>query len=126
MVAQQHQKSLLVVDDDAAIRFLITQLFEDVGYNVRAVANGAEALADLRHAAALPCTILLDLNMPVMTGWEFRTEQQRDPRLAPIPVVVISADRSLDQAPFSIDATGYFTKPINFPQLITLVDQLCV
>ena len=84
---------ILIVEDDFDIREALTQILEEEGYAVREAANGREAL-DVA-ARELPSLILLDLMMPVMNGWQFRAEQIKDPRLAPVPVLVISADPHL-------------------------------
>src|SRR5690349_16993945 len=87
-------RRVLVVDDDADIRETVSLILEDEGYEVQSAQDGAAALGVLR-AGPLPDVILLDLMMPVMNGWQFREQQTRDPRLAAIPVVVLSADSSL-------------------------------
>src|SRR5262249_1755713 len=81
---------VLVVDDDSDIRGALCELLEDEGYRVVAASNGEEALVYL-NSRERPCVILLDLMMPVMDGWEFRRQQQKDPRWSQIPVVVITA-----------------------------------
>src|SRR4051794_28574938 len=83
-------KLILVVDDDPDLRDTLGQILEDEGYSVAAASNGREALAYLRERPA-PSLILLDLMMPVMDGWQFRSEQRLDSVLAKIPVLVISA-----------------------------------
>jgi CheY-like chemotaxis protein len=123
--APTSQSSLLVVDDDAMIRFVLDQILSDAGYQVHTASDGQAALDTLQQAATLPCAILLDLNMPVMTGWEFRLEQKRDPRLLDVPVIVISADRSIEHQPFSIDALDYFVKPIDYPRLLNVINGIC-
>src|SRR4051812_13801829 len=60
--------SVLIVEDDPDIRLAISSLLEEDGYRVMAKADGAEGLAWLLEAAALPCLMLLDLRMPVMDG----------------------------------------------------------
>src|SRR5262245_30315780 len=89
---------VMVVDDDEDWRDLVVQFLAECGFDVTAFANGREALAALRRRDERPGAILLDLEMPEMTGWEFRREQLSDPLLAAIPVVVASsADlRSID------------------------------
>src|SRR5882724_6348202 len=89
--------TILIVEDETDIRFIVTEILADEGYAVAGVANGLEALTYLRQHDDQPCLILLDLGMPVMSGWEFRAEQQRDPALATIPVIVMSALPGLDQ-----------------------------
>lgn len=122
---QESQKSVLVVDDDTGIRAMLIELLEDSGYHVSGAANGREALAQLQSGAQYPCLILLDLNMPVMTGWEFRSRQQQDPALAEIPVVVVSADRNIHYESRVVDAAGYLSKPIDFGRLMDLLDLYC-
>src|SRR3954470_23175677 len=89
-VNEKPDDTVLVVDDDQDIREALCDLLADAGYRAASVANGKEALIYLK-SGELPCVILLDLMMPVMDGWEFRRQQQGDPRLSKIPVVVITA-----------------------------------
>lgn len=123
-MTQQLSRTILVVEDDAAIRDALTQILEDEGYRVDGAANGREALAYLQSQPA-PCLILLDLMMPVMNGWQFRSEQRADPALAAIPVVVLSADGGVQQKAEAIDAIGYFKKPLALAPLLDLIEQLC-
>jgi CheY-like chemotaxis protein len=61
--------------------------------------------------------------MPVMDGWEFRRQQQADPKLAPVPVIVLSA---LDQArATNVDAAAFLKKPLDFDHLLDLVRAYC-
>ena len=92
------------------------------GTGVSAAANGAEALGHLR-AAELPCVILLDLMMPVMDGWEFRRRQQEDPRLAPIPVVVITA--AGDHRASSISVQRILPKPLHLDAVLDALLEYC-
>ena len=85
----------MVVDDDHDIRESFASLLTDAGMEVTVAQNGREALAVLRSSDPPPCLIFLDLMMPVMDGFEFRQEQCRDPGLATIPVIVITAGRTL-------------------------------
>lgn len=114
---------ILVVDDDFGIREVITEYLGDEGYTVIGVGDGRAAL-DRLQAGDQPCVILLDLNMPIMTGWEFRSMQLQDPALAGIPVIIISADRAM-LAATNLSAVDYFGKPIDFPRLTSVVGQYC-
>ena len=96
---------------------MLTQVLEEEGYAPICAANGLEALRKLRLSPTRPSLILLDLMMPVMNGWEFRAEQEHDPSLASIPVVVLSADRQLT----SIDAAHHVKKPIELKTLFDVV-----
>jgi CheY-like chemotaxis protein len=79
----------MVVDDDEAIRRTIAEVLSEEGYAVKEAANGREAL-DLLRAGTRPCLLLLDLMMPVLDGWGFRQEQERDPEIASVPVVIVT------------------------------------
>lgn len=122
--AEPCQKSVMIIDDDRGICEMLELLLEDEGYTTQIAYNGMDGLMRLQSTPK-PCIILLDLNMPIMTGWEFRHEQKKDPALAEIPVAIISADRSLQQQPFSIDAVDYFRKPVEVERLLDLLDNVC-
>ena len=117
--------SILVVDDDTDLRSLISDLLTGRGYTVVQASNGAEALNYLQSADPLPCLILLDMTMPVMNGWEFLRARLRDPALAPIPVVVISAFRALAESVAALGVQEELPKPIDPKHLVTLVQQYC-
>jgi len=116
-------KSILIVDDDADVRDMLGQFFAIEGYNVATAGNGREALDQLRHADQLADLILLDLMMPVMDGWQFRMEQQRDPRLASIPVVVLSAVYNARERAALLGAVDYMQKPVEFDKLIETAER---
>jgi two-component system chemotaxis response regulator CheY len=117
--------TILIVDDDAGIRQLLLLFLEHKGYTAKTVANGLEALNLLQPGQPLPRLILLDLMMPVMDGATFRQAQQADPRIAAIPVVVLSAAENIDaQAPL-LTADAYVPKPIEFDSLLQIVEQYC-
>src|SRR5215831_14973272 len=83
--------AILIVEDDNDVRSALSELLEEEGFSVEGAHNGREALARLRGGTVHPAVILLDLMMPGMDGWDFRSEQMRDPELAAVPVVVVSA-----------------------------------
>jgi CheY-like chemotaxis protein len=114
---------ILVVDDDAPIREAFEEVLVDEGYAVRCAANGREALQILRDAPGEAQLILLDLMMPVMNGWDFRAEQQRDPALAGIPVVVVSADREVRTKIADLAIDHYLVKPVDLDHLLAVVRQ---
>ena len=114
---------ILLVEDDVPIREVIAAILEDEGYEIATAANGQEALDYLQSTDTLPKLILLDLNMPVMTGWEFRKHQQQDPVLNGVPIVVVSAIASMDA---QVHVWGEFiTKPIDYNRLISIVQGYC-
>src|SRR5437868_5097346 len=119
----EHQPTpaVLVVDDDYAIREMLTEVLEDAGYHVISAENGRHALTQLRESPTLPCVILLDLMMPVMSGWVFREEQQADAKLAGIPVVVLSARPSLQHDAFMTTVDEFLQKPVDIAHLLTIM-----
>ena len=106
----------MVVEDDEGIRDALCDLLESEGFDVASAVHGRDALEKLRGPSERPDVILLDLMMPVMDGWAFRSEQQRDPALADIPVVVITASRQADLA--SLRPRAFLKKPIDFDELL--------
>jgi len=117
--------SILVIDDDSAIRAMLSEVLGDEGYDVVSVANGQEALHELRQRNDLPQLILLDLMMPIMNGWTFLTHQQQDATLAAIPVVVISAGSMLQQQPLPHSPTSFLPKPVDVDLLLGMVKRYC-
>jgi CheY-like chemotaxis protein len=118
-------QQILVVEDDAATRSAMQMVLNGFGYRVAAASNGQEALDHLRSGNGLPALILLDLMMPVMDGWRFRDEQNKDPALSSIPVVVISADGHVDQKASALGAAACLRKPIEVEELLAAVRQHC-
>jgi CheY-like chemotaxis protein len=115
--------SILIVEDEHDIRAVLTEILEDEGYTVASVSNGLEALTFLQKHR--PQLILLDLGMPVMTGWEFREQQRRDPTLADIPVILMSATPHLSQTAASLQAANCLDKPIEINALLGMVEHYC-
>jgi CheY-like chemotaxis protein len=125
-VNQEHDSDqVLVVDDDVHIRYALVDALEDEGYRAICASNGAEALQVLREMPQPPSVILLDLMMPVMDGWQFRAQQQRDPRLSKIPVVVVSAIGNGMGEAFQVSASAYLKKPFLLQDLVATVGSFC-
>src|SRR5262245_31809718 len=115
---------VLIVEDDASVREALATFLECEGYRVVEAADGVEALDRLRATSDVGL-ILLDLMMPVMDGWEFRDAQAKDPALASIPVVIITADTQAARRATAVGAAGCLLKPVEFPELLGLVDRFC-
>ncbi|MDP9317186.1 MAG: response regulator [Chloroflexota bacterium] len=116
---------VLVVDDERSIRDVFAEILEDEGFPVVCVTNGQEALQYLTHQARLPCLILLDLNMPVMSGWDFRLAQLADPQLSTVPVVAVSAGATVEQQAKNLKANAYLAKPVAYDALVSTVVRYC-
>ncbi len=113
---------VLVVEDEADTLEAVAELLEGEDVAVWRARNGREAL-DLLEEGARPALILLDLRMPVMDGWEFCRRLAADPRLAQIPVAIVTASASVDAPARGRDA-GVFVKPVNYTRLLALVERL--
>jgi CheY-like chemotaxis protein len=108
---------VLIVDDDPNLLEVTRFVIESEGMAVETARNGQEALAFLR-THSLPGLVLLDLMMPVMSGWEFLNEVAKDPLLKTIPVVALTAVEHA-QAP---GAVGMLHKPMDLGSLIRVVE----
>ncbi|HET6610467.1 MAG TPA: response regulator [Kofleriaceae bacterium] len=114
--------SLLVVEDDPDVVGVLDILLTSEGYRVTSARNGAEALSLLRDGDH-PSLILLDLMMPVMDGWQFRTIQRDEAPLAEIPVVIMTgAGEPLDADQLAADA--FLKKPVDLTDLLTVIKRL--
>jgi CheY-like chemotaxis protein len=115
---------VLVVEDDHDLREALCSVLEGEGYSAAGFANGLEALEYLRRSEP-PRLVLLDLMMPVMSGWEFREEQMKDSRLSPIPVVILSANVKADIFGASMGVAKTIRKPLSVDELVRVVAKYC-
>jgi two-component system, OmpR family, alkaline phosphatase synthesis response regulator PhoP len=112
---------VLVVDDESDLRQLVAELLLWHGYDVVLAQHGREALE--RLCEHCPDLVLLDLNMPVMDGWQFRAEQRRlvEPDLVNIPVLILTGADGADQHAATLDAVGAIEKPFDPDRLLNAV-----
>ena len=109
-------KRILIVDDEAPMRFLLSKQLERAGLDVATAADGAAALA-----TAVECAydaIVLDLVMPGMDGFEVCRRLKADPRTAAVPVIFLSASSSGDyrRRAFRLGAADFLAKPFQTDQ----------
>src|SRR3954454_13542694 len=119
-----HNGAILIVEDDDDIREAMAVFLQGEGYETAEAANGHEALRLLRSPTQF-CLVLLDLYMPIMNGWEFREEQLRDPTIADVPVIIVTADRMAALKKSKLHAIDYMVKPIDFSALLGAVSDNC-
>ena len=119
MAARANKQTILLVEDNADALEALTQILEHEGYLVATACEGHQALDYLaRHPA--PNLIMLDLMMPGMNGWEFRSELAKVPAFANVPIVVMTA--LADSAKIIADAI--VSKPIDLQRLLRIMEGL--
>ena len=117
--------AILLIDDHDDVRDGLEVVLRREGYAVETAANGREALNKL-CGGLRPCIILMDLMMPVMTGYEFRQEQLAYPEFRDIPLIVYSGVTDVHENARHLQAAAYAEKPIELDRLMGLVRQHCL
>jgi CheY-like chemotaxis protein len=110
-------RKILIVEDDSRLRGGLGELLRQNGYEVVAAATGEQAMSHLRSDRRTDL-IVLDLRMPGMNGWQFRSEQRRDTALASIPVIVATADWNAESEAQTLGAVCCLKKPYTPRQLV--------
>lgn len=114
---------IAVIEDEQDIREAFRFALELEGYEVMAFKNGHEALEALKGGEK-PSLILLDLMMPIMSGFEFlEAKAQPELGLAEVPVLIISA--FVDQLPRTCGVRGHIRKPVDLEDLFEAVAEQC-
>ena len=122
-VTPKSRPRVLVIEDDPSIRTLLATCLELEGFAVATASNGADGLDRIK--AARPSLVLLDLMMPVMDGVQFRAAQLKDPEIASVPVVCISAIDDAEQRDGQLRAAAYITKPFDLDRIMAVVRARC-
>ena len=120
--ATSPDEHILVVEDDKDLRDSLCDALQLEGYVAVCTENGEAALRYLATGAR-PCLILLDLMMPVMDGWRFREEMMKDPSLATIPVIVMTAATPSRAA--AVVAEEILYKPLHMTKVVGVVQEHC-
>lgn len=115
---------VLVVDDEAAMRILLSRSLTSAGFDVVIAEGGAAGLQKLRDDPEIRL-VLLDLNMPAMDGWAFREEQRSDPQLKDVPTVIVTGEPLTRIISRELHAAGYLLKPFKREHLISVVSEYC-
>jgi two-component system chemotaxis response regulator CheY len=100
----------MVVDDSRAVRMILSRNLAEIGYDVCAAVDGAEALALLSADISL---VLVDWNMPHMNGLEFLESMRADPRYLSVKVMMVTTETEVDQMvrALAAGANEYMMKP---------------
>jgi CheY-like chemotaxis protein len=115
-----HGKTILVVDDDPNMRFLLRLILESRGYEVTEAQHGVAALIRIKNA--LPDLVVTDIKMPVMDGGELIQHLRSDPQTAELPILAVTASRYAQGV--AADADVVLDKPFRQSALISAVQSL--
>jgi two-component system, chemotaxis family, chemotaxis protein CheY len=113
---------ILLVDDNRELCEALTEFLSLQGHAVQYAANGSDALRLIADSQTRPAIILLDLVMPELDGWGFLAKRGKDPRLADVPVVILSG--SCDVAPRAKEAgaIAVVRKPVEPQTLLRIIE----
>jgi DNA-binding response OmpR family regulator len=120
-IVAQGARTILIVEDDVEILESLRDRLAQEGFAVRTALDGQQALDDLLSHER-PSLILLDLRLPVRSGWELLEALRRSDTLITIPVVVVSAYLSFPP----IGAVAWVRKPFKPDQLIAVIKEHCL
>jgi CheY-like chemotaxis protein len=120
--ADGRARTVLVIDDDATVRDLMTRYLERGGFTVLTAADGIDGLVRARELH--PAAITLDVMMPGLDGWTVLAALKGDPALADIPVILVTiVDEK--QRGYALGAVEYMVKPVDRERLAALLLALC-
>lgn len=118
------KRKVLTADDEPNIVTALEFLLKHAGYDVRAAANGEEALALVESYA--PDLVLIDIMMPLKSGYEVCQKMRERPEWRHIKIVMVTAKgREAEVSKgLSLGADLYVTKPFSTQELIAAIDRL--
>jgi CheY-like chemotaxis protein len=114
--------TILLAEDNALNREMLSRRLERRGYRIIQVENGAEAIAQIQSTR--PHLILMDLSMPVLDGWEATRRLKADPATRAIPIIALTAHAMIGDREKALAAgcDGFATKPVDLPKLLILIE----
>jgi DNA-binding response OmpR family regulator len=115
-------KCILVVEDDDAIRHVVSDVLQDAGFAVATAVDGADALDQLDQHP--PDAVLLDLMMPSLDGWRFLERCRGDIRFASMPIGLMSAAPRLNRTADAWGVQVAIGKPFALEDLVAQVESL--
>ncbi|MDQ6694217.1 MAG: response regulator [Chloroflexota bacterium] len=119
---ESSRSTILVIDDDAAIRSTIAEILGFEGYVVEQASDGAEGLRRLERIE--PALVIIDMRMPFMDGWDF-TRALKERGIA-VPVLAVTAAHDAGKWALEIGACGYLAKPFDLVDLLNEVEKQMV
>jgi CheY-like chemotaxis protein len=113
---------ILVADDDATVRDVVSRHLERAGFSVVTAKGGQEALRLARELR--PAAVTLDIMMPDLDGWTVLAAMKGDPALAGIPVVLMTIVEEKKRG-YALGAADYLVKPVDRGKLVATLKQIC-
>jgi CheY-like chemotaxis protein len=116
-IGSVRRRTILVAEDDIALRDVVAEILESSGYEVVPADDGQQAIDYLATAEEVPAAVLLDLMMPVVNGWDCLRVMRSDDRLCWIPIVVMS-----EAEQYASGADMFLHKPFRVDELLETID----
>jgi CheY-like chemotaxis protein len=115
---------ILLIEDNELNRDMLSRRLARKGFDVVTASDGEEGL--LRAATDSPDVILMDLNLPVLDGWEAARKLKADPRTRPIAILALSAHAMSEHRDRALEAgcDDFDTKPVDLPRLLAKIEAL--
>ncbi|HRE47596.1 MAG TPA: response regulator [Aggregatilineales bacterium] len=115
-------RSVLIVEDNDDLRLIYTRVFRKANFDVRLACDGIEGIAALvKH---LPDVVIMDVNMPRMTGLEVLAHIRREATMRMVKVIMVSSNAVAMGTPEGELADLFLQKPISVHELITMTRRL--
>jgi len=126
-MAETGKRKILVIDDEPDVVAFLTTLLEDNGYATVSALTGIEAMAQIR--ASPPDLVTLDISMPEQSGVKTYREMKTDPKLARIPVIIVTGisddfQKFISSRKAVPPPEGYLSKPIDKTTLLATIQRL--
>ncbi len=115
-------KKILLVDDDRINTTLIGFALKEAGFQIVSAEDGKKGLEIFEHEQ--PDLIVLDIQMPEMSGFEFMGELKSFQGGSSVPVIMLTANANMGDVFFSEGVKGYFVKPVDPPKLVAKVREV--
>jgi len=115
------KKEILIVDDDPEVRQAMGAFLTFCGFDTRDASHGEEAVVKARDKR--PDVVLMDIQMPVMDGWDACEVIKKDPRLKGTSVIMVTCLDTVNdlERAFNAGADSYVNKPVDLDRLLTQI-----
>ncbi len=116
------KRKILIIDDDEVTRRLLEKVLINNSYKVETASNGLEGIK--KYWQAKPDLIVLDIQMPVMDGFEFIAEYKKVGDINEIPIIILTSYETKQEAMALEGINDYFTKPFKMSELVSRINDL--